>query len=34
MLDGSCIIRQQAKAALGREGILWKITFVGRSLSN
>ncbi|UQV24933.1 LysR substrate-binding domain-containing protein [Vibrio sp. J383] len=34
MLDGSCIIRQQAIAALDREGIPWKITFVGRSLSN
>lgn len=34
MLDGSCIIRQKATAALDRDGIPWKITFVGRSLSN
>ncbi len=34
MLDGTCTIRQQAIAALDRSGIPWKITFVGRSLSN
>ncbi|MDW6092111.1 LysR substrate-binding domain-containing protein [Vibrio rhizosphaerae] len=34
MLDGSCLIRQQATEALDHHGIPWKINFVGRSLSN
>ncbi len=34
MLDGSCVIRQQATQALDHHGIAWKINFVGRSLSN
>jgi DNA-binding transcriptional LysR family regulator len=34
MLDSACMIRQQATEALDHEGIPWKITFVGRSLSN
>lgn len=34
MLDGSCLIRKQATEALDHYGIPWKITFVGRSLSN
>lgn len=34
MLDGSCLLRKQAIAALDHQGIPWKINFVGRSLSN
>jgi len=34
MLDGPCIIRQQATAALDRNGIPWKITYISRSLNS
>lgn len=34
MLDGACLIRQQATEALDHQGIPWKITFIGRSLSS
>lgn len=34
MFEGSCLMRQQATAALDRAGIAWQIAFVGRSLNS